>query len=233
MVQEAIIHVVFTKKSLSDTVRTLLERMEEKGWITHHEDGRTFLYSAAQIRYHGRDRPDEFRADIAATDDAPVTRERSGPCPNRPGRRTRTRAPSGSLSTTATPSFALAGSPTWSAGKRRRPNWSCPPSSPTGSCSFGVPGAIAPSRTWSRLRPYPELRAAEQALRDLLLVYLVRNEVPNVLVLVLRPKGQLHVPDHARRPSSDGVTELGGAGGGSSSCGQFRPSRCWRRRTRG
>jgi len=60
------------------------------------------------------------------------------------------------------------------------------------------------------LRPYPELRAAEQALRDLLLVYLVRNEVPNVLVLVLRPKGQLRVPDHARRPSLDGVTELGG-----------------------
>jgi|GEM_PF-520470 len=57
---------------------------------------------------------------------------------------------------------------------------------------------------------YPEHRAAEQALSDLLLVYLVRGEVPNVLVLVLRPKGQLHVPDHARRPSSDGVTELGG-----------------------
>jgi hypothetical protein len=57
---------------------------------------------------------------------------------------------------------------------------------------------------------YPELRAAEQALRDLLLVYLVRGEVPNVLVLVLRPRGQLRVPDHADRPGSDGVTELGG-----------------------
>ncbi len=57
---------------------------------------------------------------------------------------------------------------------------------------------------------YPELRAAEQALRDLLLVYLVRGEVANVLVLVLRPKGQLRVPDHARRPGSDGVTALGG-----------------------
>jgi hypothetical protein len=57
---------------------------------------------------------------------------------------------------------------------------------------------------------YPETRAAEQALRDLLLVYLVRNEVPNVLVLVLHPKGHLRVPDHAHRPASDGVTELGG-----------------------
>ncbi len=33
-----------------NTVRTLLERMEEKGWITHREDGRTFLYRAARPR---------------------------------------------------------------------------------------------------------------------------------------------------------------------------------------
>src|SRR5262245_57484373 len=74
---------------------------------------------------------------------------------------------------------------------------------------------------------YPELRAAEQALRDLLLVYLIRNEVPNVIVVVLRPKGQLRVPDHAERPGPDGVTKLG-AGGGSSSCGTSPRSRCWR-----
>ena len=34
-----------------NTVRTLLERMEEKGWITHREDGRTFLYWAARPRH--------------------------------------------------------------------------------------------------------------------------------------------------------------------------------------
>ena len=79
---------------------------------------------------------------------------------------------------------------------------------------------------------YPELRAAEQALRDLLLVYLVRGEVANVLVLVLRPKGQLRVPDHARRPGSDGVTALGVCGGWSS-CGRCPPSQCCRRRIRG
>jgi len=33
-----------------NTVRTLLERMEEKGWITHREEGRTFLYAAARPR---------------------------------------------------------------------------------------------------------------------------------------------------------------------------------------
>lgn len=55
---------------------------------------------------------------------------------------------------------------------------------------------------------YPETRAAEQALRDLMLVYLTRNEVPNVIVLVLRPRGQLRVSDRAERPSPDGLTEL-------------------------
>jgi hypothetical protein len=43
-----------------------------------------------------------------------------------------------------------------------------------------------------------------------MLVYLVRNEVPSVLVLVLHQKGQFRVPDHAQRPASDGVTELRG-----------------------
>ncbi len=39
-----------TRKVARNTVRTLLERMEEKGWITHREEGRTFLYAAAQPR---------------------------------------------------------------------------------------------------------------------------------------------------------------------------------------
>jgi predicted transcriptional regulator len=39
-----------TRAVARNTVRTLLERMEEKGWITHREDGRTFLYSAVLPR---------------------------------------------------------------------------------------------------------------------------------------------------------------------------------------
>lgn len=31
-----------------NTVRTLLERMEGKGWLKHREVGRTYVYSAAQ-----------------------------------------------------------------------------------------------------------------------------------------------------------------------------------------
>jgi BlaI family transcriptional regulator, penicillinase repressor len=33
-----------------NTVRTFLERMEQKGWLTHRAEGRTFLYSAAHPR---------------------------------------------------------------------------------------------------------------------------------------------------------------------------------------
>jgi predicted transcriptional regulator len=39
-----------TREVARNTVRTLLERMEEKRWIKHREEGRTFLYSAAQPR---------------------------------------------------------------------------------------------------------------------------------------------------------------------------------------
>lgn len=33
-----------------NTVRTLMERMEEKGWLKHRVEGRTYIYSAAQPR---------------------------------------------------------------------------------------------------------------------------------------------------------------------------------------
>lgn len=43
--------ILSTKRDLAkNTVRTLLERMEAKGWLKHREDGRTFFYAAAQPR---------------------------------------------------------------------------------------------------------------------------------------------------------------------------------------
>lgn len=40
----------FSRDVARNTVRTLLERMESKGWVTHREEGRTFVYSAARPR---------------------------------------------------------------------------------------------------------------------------------------------------------------------------------------
>src|SRR5262245_49580204 len=39
-----------TRKVARNTVRTLLERMEDKGWLKHRVEGRTFLYAAARPR---------------------------------------------------------------------------------------------------------------------------------------------------------------------------------------
>src|SRR5205085_3338977 len=39
-----------TRKVARNTVRTVLERMEDKGWLKHTAEGRTFLYRAARPR---------------------------------------------------------------------------------------------------------------------------------------------------------------------------------------
>jgi len=44
--------ILSTRRDVSrNTVRTMLERMEGKGWVAHREIGRTFLYSPAQPRH--------------------------------------------------------------------------------------------------------------------------------------------------------------------------------------
>lgn len=39
-----------TRDVARNTVRTLLDRMEQKGWLTHRVEGRTYLYAAARPR---------------------------------------------------------------------------------------------------------------------------------------------------------------------------------------
>ena len=40
-----------TRDVARNTVRTLLERMEDKGWLEHRAEGRTFVYRAARPRH--------------------------------------------------------------------------------------------------------------------------------------------------------------------------------------
>ena len=40
-----------TRTVARNTVRTLLERMEDKGWLKHRPEGRTFRYAAARPRH--------------------------------------------------------------------------------------------------------------------------------------------------------------------------------------
>jgi hypothetical protein len=53
---------------------------------------------------------------------------------------------------------------------------------------------------------FPERRAEEQALRDALLVYLHYRELPEVVTLVLRPKGQFDLSGTAALTSTAGWT---------------------------
>lgn len=55
---------------------------------------------------------------------------------------------------------------------------------------------------------YPERRVEEQALRDLMLVYLQHRVMPEVITLVLHPKGKLRVSRGASRAAPGGVTKL-------------------------
>lgn len=51
---------------------------------------------------------------------------------------------------------------------------------------------------------YPEQRAVEQLCRDTLLTYLTKRVLPEVLVLVLHPKGQGRIPASLSLASEDG-----------------------------
>lgn len=57
------------------------------------------------------------------------------------------------------------------------------------------------------LATYPDQRLLEQALRDMALVYLDRRVLPEVLVLVLHPKGNLSTDDARSLTSPYGWTE--------------------------
>jgi hypothetical protein len=55
---------------------------------------------------------------------------------------------------------------------------------------------------------YAERRVVRQILRGALLVYLDRERVPEPLVVLLRPRGRLTVPDSILVPSEEGWGEL-------------------------
>jgi len=58
---------------------------------------------------------------------------------------------------------------------------------------------------------YPERRVEEQAARDAALVWLDRGVLPEVVTLVLHPKGQFRVSGQWQLTSRHGLTRLGGA----------------------
>jgi hypothetical protein len=58
------------------------------------------------------------------------------------------------------------------------------------------------------IETYAERSTPQDLLGELMLVYQDRHELPDVLILVLRPKGQVEVADHITLQSHGGLTDL-------------------------
>jgi hypothetical protein len=79
---------------------------------------------------------------------------------------------------------------------------------PDGLLEVRFPGEGAPDLFVVEVSTYPERRAEEQALRDAALVYLDRHVLPEVIVLVLHPRGNLLVTPEREVRTRLGRTRL-------------------------
>jgi predicted transposase YdaD len=79
---------------------------------------------------------------------------------------------------------------------------------PDGLIEARFEGREEPELFLVEIATYPDRRVAEQALRDSLLVFLDRRTLPEVLTLILRPKGQLRVTSPHELLSGRGWTRL-------------------------
>jgi len=94
-------------------------------------------------------------------------------------------------------------------------SWRCLPAEvvqpaqlPDGVLEVQLAGDESPSAFVLELATYPESRVHEQLLRGLILVLLERRELPEVLVVVLHPKGRFRVGDSYELRSKLGCTGL-------------------------
>jgi hypothetical protein len=82
---------------------------------------------------------------------------------------------------------------------------------PDGLLEVRFPGQAEPTLVLVEIETYPDSDADRQVLDDLMLIAVDRNTVPEVVSLVLKPKGKLTVTGASERTSSSGRTRIGGA----------------------
>jgi hypothetical protein len=99
----------------------------------------------------------------------------------------------------------ISGFMTWRAVHAERAH---PKQLPDGLLEVSFPGQPDSDLFLIEVSTYPERRAEEQAARDAQLVWLDRRVVPEVITLVLHPKGGLHVSGHWQQTSRHGTTQL-------------------------
>ena len=79
---------------------------------------------------------------------------------------------------------------------------------PDGLLEVRVPGRPEPDLHLIEIATYPETRVTEQVVRDAMAVYLDRRVLPEVLTLVLHPKGRVRVTGAEELTSRRGWTRL-------------------------
>jgi hypothetical protein len=79
---------------------------------------------------------------------------------------------------------------------------------PDGLLEVETAGRPRPDLYVVEIATYPEQRLVRQLARDALLVYLDQDRLPEVLALLLRPKGRLQIPEEITAASAAGWTEL-------------------------
>jgi hypothetical protein len=84
-----------------------------------------------------------------------------------------------------------------------------PLESPDGVLELFYPGEAKPTPALIEIATYPERRASEQVEKDAIVLLLKRNVLPEVITLVLHPKGQLRLSGQHERKSRSGLTSLG------------------------
>ena len=80
---------------------------------------------------------------------------------------------------------------------------------PDGLLEVEYPGKDEPDLYLVEITTYPDRDVERQAVEDALIVFLDRRRLPEILILVLCPRGQLRVADRRDMGSTHGWTQLG------------------------
>src|SRR5262245_24104334 len=105
----------------------------------------------------------------------------------------------------------LAGLTGFTAWRALQPETVAPRRLPDGLLEVRFPGESDPTLVLVEIETYPDADADRQVLDDLMLIAVDRKVVPEVVSLVLKPKGNLTVAGNSERTSSRGGTRLGGS----------------------
>ena len=97
------------------------------------------------------------------------------------------------------------------AWRAAQPETVAPRRLPDGLLEATFPGDPAPRLVLVEIETYPDADADRQVLDDLMLIAVDRKAVPEVVSLVLKPKGHLTVSGTADRASGSGRTRVGGS----------------------